>query len=317
MTDQERELQGIPSDHGEIHDLTNSQGHGFQCLLYDGLYFPMAPPALTKVGNQLEKYKSIKAAQLNKDDVVVCAYPKCGSHWLFEVLRMLTTGSLHHRKSQLRDHMIDFIFKDGIENLPPPRLLSTHLPLRMLPTQVVEKRLKCIQIRRNPKDACVSMYNNVKNMTLPKTYDGTFAEFTEAFLSGKLPYGSYHSYLTSWAAEVSPEQPVFYLYYEDMKVDPLKCVKDMARFLDLDVTDTFCKDVLEACSFKNLKEKEARDKQEGRYPGFWKKGSDATFYRKGEIGDWKNWFTVAENERFDQIWDEKMKDSGIKFTFSV
>ncbi|XP_046561662.1 sulfotransferase 1A2-like isoform X2 [Haliotis rubra] len=305
--------QVIPFDHGDIHDLTNSLGHGFQCLLYGGLYLPRSPPSKIKGGNQLENYKSIKAAQLNIDDVVVCAYPKCGSHWLFEVLGMLTTGSLHHRKSLLRDQMIDFIFKDGIESLPPPRLLATHLPLRMLPTQVAEKRLKCIQIRRNPKDACVSMYNNAKNMT----YEGTFAEFTEAFLSGKLPYGSYHGYLTSWAAEVSPEQPVFYLYYEDMKVNPLKCVKDMARFLDLDVTDKFCEDLIEACSFKNLKEKEARHKQEGIDPGIWKKGAGGTFYRKGEIGDWKNWFTVAENERFDQIWDEKMKNSGMKFIYSV
>ncbi|XP_046561663.1 sulfotransferase 1A1-like [Haliotis rubra] len=168
-------------DLGDIHDLNN-----FQCLLYDGLYLPMAPPKRLEGRSQLENYKSIKDAQLNRDDVILCAYLKCGNHWLFEVLGMLTTGSLLYRKSLPRSQMIDFIYKDGIESLPPPRLLVTHLPLRMLPTQVVEKKLKCIQIRRNPKDVCVSMYNNFRNLAVPKSFEGNFAEFTEAFLSGEM-----------------------------------------------------------------------------------------------------------------------------------
>ncbi|CAC5396364.1 SULT1 [Mytilus coruscus] len=36
-------------------------------------------------------------------------------------------------------------------------------------------------------------------------------------------------------------------------------------------------------------------------------------YRKGQVGDWKNHFTVAENEEFDRIYNERMKD--IKFTY--
>jgi len=36
----------------------------------------------------------------------------------------------------------------------------------------------------------------------------------------------------------------------------------------------------------------------------------------GEIGDWKNHFTVAQNEAFDSLYDTNMLDCGVKFQFT-
>ena len=35
----------------------------------------------------------------------------------------------------------------------------------------------------------------------------------------------------------------------------------------------------------------------------------------GEVGDWKNWFTVAQNEEFDRIMAEKMKNISHRFQY--
>ncbi|XP_046353798.2 sulfotransferase 1B1-like isoform X1 [Haliotis rufescens] len=308
-------MQTIPGL--DVPNLKNSKGHGFNCFLYDGLFLFAPPTLLLKGKSPIAGLQSIKEAAMKDDDVIICAYPKCGTHWLWEVIEMLKSGVIEYRKETKETRMIEIIYKDGIDAIPTPRVLNTHLPLRMLPKQVVEKKVKCIQIMRNPKDVCVSYFNHYRNMVPPLGYEGDFAEFTEAFVTGKLCFGSYYNYLLTWKAELagSPAVPVLDLVYEDMKHDPVKSVKDVARFLGLTTTDQFCEDVAFACSFKKMKQID-KDRKLGTAIDIWREGSEGTFYRKGEIGDWKNWFTVAESERFDQMWNKKMKDSGFKFTYT-
>ena len=35
----------------------------------------------------------------------------------------------------------------------------------------------------------------------------------------------------------------------------------------------------------------------------------------GQVGNWKHWFTVAQNEEFDQLYEHRMANSKFHFVF--
>jgi len=40
-------------------------------------------------------------------------------------------------------------------------------------------------------------------------------------------------------------------------------------------------------------------------------------YTLGQVGDWKNWFTVAQSEMFDRVGTDKLKDVKIPLQYEL
>ncbi|XP_060561308.1 cytosolic sulfotransferase 1-like [Ruditapes philippinarum] len=107
----------------------------------------------------------------------------------------------------------------------------------------------------------------------------------------------------------SPELPIHLVYYEDLKEKTLQEVCRLGKFLGIENKDGLFEAISEKCKFENM----VKDKQPYLFPGEALEGF--TFYRKGDVGDWKNWFTVAQNEHFDKIYNEIMETSKHKFRY--
>ncbi|XP_071092913.1 sulfotransferase 1B1-like [Haliotis cracherodii] len=297
----------------EILDYRNENGHGWSFYINDGV--------LRRVGttpeDDMEMIRNVQKLELRDDDVMIAAYPKCGTHWLWEIVNMLRAGNSEYNKKMKEIAMLEMPKFERIDELPSPRVLNSHLYFRHLPEKLVEKRIKTIFIVRNPKDVSVSYFNHANGSKKLFRFDGRYSEFLDLFLEGKVPGGSYADYLKDWwqVKQDNPDLPILTMFYENMKEDPVKHIKSVADFIGESVTDELCQEIAEACTFKKLRAADAEVKEDFADPfEIWKE-SHKGVYRKGEVGDWRNWITVAQNKRFDDVIDRKFEGTGIVFTY--
>lgn len=285
---------------GDGHSITYLNTDGYRTCTFN------APQETAKKIREMANFKC------RADDVFICAPVKSGTHWTWEIISMMFEGKAETIKRSKIENMIEAFSWEALENLPSPRVLNTHVHYSRLPKEARVLRCKFVYVLRNPKDLAVSLYNHTKGITAFE-YDGKWENFLPLFLQGKTEYNSWFEYVLEWEKEMStsPNLPVHLVYYEDLKENTLREVRRLGKFLGVEDTGGLFEAISEKCQFENM----AKDKQKYLFPqdpieGF-------TFYRKGDVGDWKNWFTIAQNEYFDKIYRDMMKSSKHNFRYQI
>ena len=196
----------------------------------------------------------------------------------------------------------DLRMTELINNMPAPRILKTHLPFQLLP-QAGQVPNKKVYILRNPKDTAVSYYYFYKSLTELNNYTGSWAEFLEMFMTGYVVHGRWHVQVLSWWQQRhSPH--VLLITYEQLKREPYRVIRDIAAFLhnSNDALDTeTIQRIVDHTQFKAMK-----DNPSTNFSGI--ESLRLPFMRKGEIGDWKNHFTVAQSKAFDDMIRDTVTD---------
>ncbi|XP_041378163.1 sulfotransferase family cytosolic 1B member 1-like [Gigantopelta aegis] len=281
-----------------------SDGGGGTLSLFeiDGRYYPRFPE---------DALRGVKSLKIRQDDVIVCAYPKSGTHWIWEMVRFLLAGNTTLEVVEKDDGFIEIFPQDFFDALPSPRALNTHYWFDKLPTEVLEKKPKIVFLLRNPKDVAVSYFHHHTSLFDYYQYSGSWQNYLPLMLEGKVDYNSWFDYVLQWEKAIKdhPELPIHIIYYEDYKEDVLREVKKLSQFLGKDYNETFLKNVCEACRFQTMRKSKGHLELNEK--------GNPVMYRKGEVGDWKNWFTVAQSEYFDHIYKEKMKNSNLKLRFTL
>ena len=83
----------------------------------------------------------------------------------------------------------------------------------------------------------------------------------------------------------------------------------IAEFLNKPLSDELINRIAEQCTFKGMTKNETGYKMPGE--------DSSSLLRKGVVGDWKNYFTPEQNERFEKEVLEKLKGSGLEFDFEI
>ena len=102
-----------------------------------------------------------------------------------------------------------------------------------------------------------------------------------------------------------------------MKKDLHHAIKTIASFIGYKLEPQVVDSIAEQCTFQSMQKAFAPQFRKGATDSGWvKKESDWSFFRKGQAGDWRNYFTEDQNRRFDEEYAKRMSGSGLNFEFA-
>uniref|UniRef100_A0A8C4TLG7 Sulfotransferase n=1 Tax=Erpetoichthys calabaricus TaxID=27687 RepID=A0A8C4TLG7_ERPCA len=253
------------------------------------------------ISSMHEIFGRVEKFQAKADDILIATYPKLGQN----------------HKSELSCHpevIFSFCFGvssgvDLLKDMPSPRLVKTHLPFQLVPQSFWDKGCKVIYVARNAKDILVS-YFFFHKITPILPHAGTWDDFFESFLSGNVVWGSWFDHVTGWW-DVREKHQILYVFYEDILQDPMREVERVARFLGHTLDNGTIQEIVKHTSFNMMKDNPMTNFS--RMPTCIVDVRISPFMRKGQVGDWKNHFTVAQNQRFEEEYRRRMAKTSLRF----
>lgn len=253
---------------------------------------------------------SLKDLELFPDDTWVVSFPKSGTTWIQQIVRLI-----HARGEDDGGKISDVVpcleaascfgSDVSISSLQRPRAFKSHFPYHHMPCGLPsETPCKYIFVARNPKDVAVSFFHHYLSFKYVENL--CWDDFVSWFLSGKVSYGDYFEHVLSWW-EHRNDKNVLFLKYEDMKKDLHSTIVQISQFLGYNLSHDLVEKIAKKSTFTSMKT-DASVSYEWLDPGI-------PFIRKGVIGDWKNYFTPEQSKWFDVKYVEKFKPVGLELDF--
>ncbi|KAJ8309422.1 hypothetical protein KUTeg_014296 [Tegillarca granosa] len=144
----------------DVTQVTDPSGNCMKFIGYDGEYLSAEGVRLGQFPDPRINIPQIKEMEVKENDIFINAYPKAGTHWVWEISKMLLKGKAEYEEAIKETAMIEFNSPEMLQKLPPPRVFNSHLYFRNLPRDIIKKKCKIIFVNRNPKDICVSYYHH-------------------------------------------------------------------------------------------------------------------------------------------------------------
>ncbi|KAL1414131.1 hypothetical protein MTO96_000950 [Rhipicephalus appendiculatus] len=274
-----------------------------------------------------EAVLSALAYKPQRGDLFLVGYPKSGTTWTTHIMYNILTDTKDSASTfdlMINFPLLDMLGAEAAVYAPKPSAFRSHLPFYKIPYSA---EAKYVYIARNPYDTCVSFYHHTRRMPVHQFQDGTFDEFFELFIQGRVAFGDYFQHVISWY-EHNNDPNLLLLTYEELKRDTSRCILKIAEFMGQEWIQKFQENpelfsqILEKTSIEQMKKVFNNRAQKPLFidspflktvrPEFRKRllafiaavepPKPGDFVRKGQVGDWKNHFSAdphSTNERKD------------------
>ena len=257
------------------------------------------------------------------DDIIIATSYKAGTTWTQGIVANLLfpDGDFPAPPAalspwlDLRMMPLELVL-NGLESQQHRRYIKTHLPLNGMR---YEKNIKYVYVSRDGRDVFMSLWNHYRNFadsafevmnTIPGRVGDAFPrapddihEFWARWVAdscfegevGGWPYWSHLSNVQSWF-DYRHLPNIEFFHYNDLLADTEREMRRMASYLEIDVPESAWTRIVEAVSFKQMK-----DRSDAYVPGggiFWNGGAD-TFMNKGVNGRWREVLSDRELAQYD------------------
>ncbi|XP_040009266.1 cytosolic sulfotransferase 3-like [Xiphias gladius] len=280
-----------------------------------------------------DNWENIQNFQARPDDILIATYPKAGTTWVSYILDLLyfdqtspdrqTSIPIYSRVPLLEAAVPSLksgpsprrIHKgtDLVDNsLTSPRLIRTHLPVQFLPKSFLEQNCRIVYVARNGKDSVVS-YFHFERMTMIQPEPGDWSSYLQRFMEGKMVFGSWYDHVSGWWEKKQTYSNLHYIFYEDLLEDTGREINKLCCFLGLNASAEEIDRLAGKVQFDNMKQDKMVNHSTFQGMDF----RISSFIRKGKVGDWRNHFTVAQSEEFDEDYKKKMKNPTLKFRTEI
>ncbi|NWZ28255.1 ST2B1 Sulfotransferase, partial [Asarcornis scutulata] len=279
-------------------------------------------------------------------DVVIVTYPKSGTTWMQEILTLLySRGDALPAKTipnwERAPWLEQIHFRGALRDTATHRLITSHLPARVLAPLLQGSKAKVIYVARNPKDVVVSFYyfhRLAKFLPDPVSFDA----FLQQFLEGTVHYGSWFDHVKGWLGQ-RQLLDIFYITYEELHRDLRGTAQRLSTFLGCPLGPETLEALEQHCSFSAMRDnamtnytlipREIMDHSQGK---FMRKGEGARGAAgasvpasprapvppgpsrpAGVVGDWREHFSPLQNALFDRVYQEEMPDIDLSVHWSM
>ncbi|XP_072317319.1 sulfotransferase family 2, cytosolic sulfotransferase 3 isoform X2 [Eucyclogobius newberryi] len=276
-------------------------------------YYLLPPVAHTK-----ESLEFAENFPVEDTDVFAVTFPKSGTVWMQEILPLiLNDGDLTpiqtipnwDRTPWLEETRLSLV----VDQLKPPRGLVTHFHYDLMPASFHQSKAKVIYVMRNPKDVIVSFYY-FHQMAGFLEDPGTFDEFLDKFLDGKLAFGKWTDHVKSWKNAKLGDR-IMFISFEEMKEDLPAAVRRMSTFLGKNLSEEVIHKIAEHCSFDAMKNNPMSNFS--LVPKVYMDSDKSQFLRKGVAGDWRKHFTSEQLSRFRSIISKDLEGESFTLPWSL